>query len=99
MVHHLYYEGGLAPWEYPNWALATVCEDCHAYEHAIDPRRAIQLFKRRGYFASDIEQIAQCFAEIDFPYSSEIITRAIIRLLGKKTTVIDACREYLENLK
>jgi hypothetical protein len=33
-VHHLYYEKGKKPWEYPNDALVTLCEECHEYEHA-----------------------------------------------------------------
>lgn len=28
-VHHAYYESGKAPWEYGNWSLVTLCEDCH----------------------------------------------------------------------
>lgn len=28
-VHHFYYCKGRAPWEYPLWALATRCSDCH----------------------------------------------------------------------
>jgi len=28
-VHHLYYEKGKMPWEYPDDALVTYCEDCH----------------------------------------------------------------------
>jgi hypothetical protein len=28
-VHHRYYERGAAPWEYPDAAFVTLCEDCH----------------------------------------------------------------------
>lgn len=28
-VHHRYYESGRAPWEYPDDALQTLCENCH----------------------------------------------------------------------
>ena len=28
-VHHRYYVSRRKPWEYPNWALVTVCKDCH----------------------------------------------------------------------
>ena len=28
-VHHVYYLKGKAPWEYPDEALWTICEDCH----------------------------------------------------------------------
>lgn len=30
-VHHMYYERGLSPWEYPNESLQTLCEDCHEF--------------------------------------------------------------------
>ena len=32
-VHHRYYEDGLLPWEYPDDALVTLCEDCHKDIH------------------------------------------------------------------
>lgn len=28
-VHHTHYEKGLKPWEYENYSLITLCEDCH----------------------------------------------------------------------
>lgn len=28
-VHHKYYEAGFEPWEYPNEAMITLCQDCH----------------------------------------------------------------------
>lgn len=28
-VHHSYYEKGREPWDYPNGALISACEDCH----------------------------------------------------------------------
>lgn len=31
-VHHLYYTRGAEPWDYPDTALLTVCEDCHTNE-------------------------------------------------------------------
>lgn len=32
-VHHQYYVQGLKPWEYPDDALITLCEDCHKKRH------------------------------------------------------------------
>ena len=32
-VHHRYYEEGLLPWDYPDAALVTLCEDCHKRLH------------------------------------------------------------------
>ena len=32
-VHHLYYQDGKKPWEYPNEALVVLCKDCHKESH------------------------------------------------------------------
>jgi 5-methylcytosine-specific restriction endonuclease McrA len=32
-IHHKYYVQGSMPWEYPNDALITLCEDCHKKRH------------------------------------------------------------------
>ena len=35
-IHHRYYVKGRAPWEYPDFALVAVCEDCHAGQRAFE---------------------------------------------------------------
>jgi hypothetical protein len=32
-VHHYYYISKRMPWDYPDWALITVCDQCHEGEH------------------------------------------------------------------
>jgi 5-methylcytosine-specific restriction endonuclease McrA len=32
-VHHLKYEQGRDPWDYPDTNLVTLCETCHSLEH------------------------------------------------------------------
>lgn len=34
-VHHTYYDPGTAPWEYPDAALVTWCEECHDARHLL----------------------------------------------------------------
>ena len=34
-VHHLYYQDGKKPWEYPNDALVVLCKKCHEETHGI----------------------------------------------------------------
>ena len=36
-VHHLIYLKHCKPWEYPNYALQTLCSGCHAREHGHKP--------------------------------------------------------------
>ena len=33
-VHHAYYIKGRYPWEYPEWSLRTLCEECHSIKHS-----------------------------------------------------------------
>jgi len=43
-IHHLYYRTDLDPWEYPDKALITLCQDCHEVSNLID---FSHLWKRR----------------------------------------------------
>lgn len=33
-AHHLWYDRGRQPWEYPPWRIVTVCDVCHDREHS-----------------------------------------------------------------
>lgn len=33
-VHHAYYVSGRDPWNYPEWALQTLCNECHKDRHS-----------------------------------------------------------------
>lgn len=39
-VHHLYYVKGNDPWDYPNTAFATMCDDCHSLAHSVKWQQA-----------------------------------------------------------
>lgn len=32
-AHHVFYEYGKEPWEYEDYALSTLCDECHESEH------------------------------------------------------------------
>lgn len=36
-VHHRYYKSGNKPWQYPSWAMLTLCESCHKAKHSKEP--------------------------------------------------------------
>lgn len=60
-VHHLYYEYGNEPWEYPDSALITLCEGCHTEEHSRWSRyegfdRDLSL-RKEGFMAKDYENL------------------------------------------
>ncbi len=66
-VHHLYYESGMKPWEYPEWSLVTLCEDCHADEERFKTQadwNLVASFRRLGAHNSNMDKLAQMLAEI-----------------------------------
>lgn len=54
-VHHKYYENSFEPWDYPNSALVTLCEHCHAEierkkkDDPDIPFEAIKIYKSTGW--------------------------------------------------
>lgn len=48
-VHHLHYIPNRAYWDYEDWELITLCENCHKDEHSIDGLlECVERLKRRG---------------------------------------------------
>jgi len=65
-VHHIYYEYGFQPWEYPDDAYLTLCDKCHEIEHErfrsyVGPSRVMSL-KKLGFRAKDYETL--CFSYV-----------------------------------
>ena len=56
-IHHLYYEVGFEPWEYPAEALVTLCESCHTDEGEARPteeKALLQMLRQKGFLANDL---------------------------------------------
>ena len=68
-VHHLYYNGYKAPWEYTNDAMLTVCDECHKFEHDKLNKAAIDKVAKIGevyrYDHSDYWNYEICY-DIDY---------------------------------
>lgn len=55
-IHHNYYVRGKKPWEYPNDALVTLCEDCHKKRH----ENAIPLLDSQLHHIKDMQICDRC---------------------------------------
>jgi len=64
-VHHVYYERGLRPWEYPDKALISLCRECHESETFLRPtvNREMAVFFRR-LTAIEMERILKAVRRI-----------------------------------
>lgn len=60
-VHHVYYESGKSVWDYPDYALVTLCSECHETEHSVafnSEKELIENLKRIGIRSSEIGSMA-----------------------------------------
>lgn len=100
-VHHLWY-ANVDPWEYPDSALLTLCEACHADETAELPDAAaalIRALKRAGATASAFNSLAQLFGENFPPMDCEQwpeFALAIDSLLDSPDLAIELRRRVVE---
>jgi hypothetical protein len=99
-VHHTVYLSGHEPWEYNEWQLITLCEDCHQSEHSIGTdfeHILIQSIRGAGFLSDDIREIAQGFSLMDgIPHITHVYASALCYFIGHKKDFI--IKEYLESL-
>lgn len=56
-IHHKFYTRGRKPWEYPNDALITLCEDCHKKRHETTP---VSLFDAQHNHVKNLCSCKKC---------------------------------------
>lgn len=103
-VHHMLYRRALAPWEYDDGALITLCEDCHAQEH--ETRReseaaVLDELRSIGVTASSIEFLSHCLAMSRANGGGEAreLFFSVLDALSLCSTHPDAKIEFLEFCK
>lgn len=96
MVHHLYYQNGNEPWEYPIEAFSTLCNTCHATEHEQRfncERLLLSEIKRKGFSYLDVHNFAVGFNEIKLRHLPEVVSMAYyfaLRDADMQTFILDA---------
>lgn len=100
-IHHLHYEKGKDPWDYPLESLVTLCEECHAEEFEGKYQAEAYLIKtlrKAGFFNADIESLATVFfdeptqTKTPFCHTSEFVLAMIEWILSHE----EIQREMLE---
>lgn len=90
VVHHLSYEYGKEPWEYPLDNFMTLCQDCHDREYQERDRYEKQLLRAirgRGFLVDDLSRFVTAFLNVKMSYPPEVtatmIEFAITEATGK----------------
>ena len=75
VVHHRKYLPNTDPWDYPDYLLVTLCEDCHESERTERPEFEKYLLDvlRHQFFARDILSFTQGFNKLELLHAPEVV--------------------------
>lgn len=86
-VHHAYYEKNRKVWDYPNYTLVTLCNDCHKHNHFIFNLLSKEVTESPLWMFDVVEQLARiCAVKGQNSYEMEIIQN----ILSSLCNMIDA---------
>lgn len=61
-VHHLSYDYGKDPWDYPDENMKTLCENCHEYLHSLEKVRDLKEGEANVVLFTAFENMIRTFA-------------------------------------
>ena len=99
-VHHMFYEKGRAPWDYPDISLVTLCDGCHEEEHAARYAREQDLLvclRKYGISATEVDALACTLngvREADESCAKEFLHR-LVDVVNWSELYPDARREFI----
>lgn len=107
IVHHLFYRKNKNPWEYPNFALVTLCQDCHESEHDFDELNKdsdlVDDLKKCGLPASIINDLPPTFKIIseseNVYFIYEVFVSLIVKISMNKISWLDVVEFMSEKEK
>ena len=89
-VHHLYYDDGKAPWDYPNTAYLTLCDKCHKEEHEreeISQKLILRWLKRAGFSNKSVCWIADGLSQVkELPSTELLVASSIYHMFASTET-------------
>jgi len=100
-VHHRYYLQGSDPWEYPDEALVTLCEECHKEETENRPTEEQSLLRalRVNFYAADIQQLAQAFSNMPLLHLPMVVASVYAWALKRREIQSELINKYFEYLE
>lgn len=105
-IHHRYYIVKTDPWEYPNEALTTLCEECHEIEKMMYPEAISELIRacKEKLFAEDIQDLATGIHEA-LPIKKETMNNIAWALSDPKMLTLirkkykSYCKKQMEEMR
>ncbi len=98
-VHHRWYVPGFQPWDYPDSALVTLCEDCHQLEYetrAIAEQDILMSFRLTDFTAWDLKNIlAEGVARLAMVNVPTVVAAALSHLFQDPQAMTALVEEHL----
>jgi len=101
-VHHRYYIKGRDPWDYPDEALVTLCEECHENEttsRPIEEKSLIDTLKRTEFLSGDLTNISYGLKELTMLCTPDVAASIIGWALSDNETMEYIKKRYFAMLK
>jgi len=104
VVHHRRYLPDKEPWDYPDYLLITLCEECHDQERETRPDVESDLLAmlRPLFLADDLHSLALGFHQMELLHSHEVVASVYEWALSSpeiQRELIDRYFEFLNNRK
>lgn len=99
-VHHRFYDRGKDPWEYPDEALVTLCQECHEIDHQYEnaPADLIRSLRFAGFLNSDINDLWAGFANIQATKSHDVQASILCYALSTRSVMEMMEKAYFDHL-
>lgn len=100
-VHHRLYLKDKEPWDYPNEALVTLCEECHEEERrsrSAEEQALIQALRYK-FLSADINSLAIGFHNMQLVHVPEVVSAALQWVLENREMQQEIVDRYFERLK
>ncbi len=100
-VHHRFYENDKEPWEYPEEALVTLCEECHREEseNRYPEEKALLQTLKKHFFSADLNSLVIGFGLMKPQHLPEVISSCLEWVLQDEKAQQQLIHMYFEHLR
>lgn len=100
-VHHRYYDAGVDPWDYEEYALVTLCWDCHEIEqqeYKEYGKLLVDTLKRKGFWGDNLRVLASAFDELPVGLPPDVLSCVIEHAFRTKSITDRLSEDFFSTL-
>jgi len=100
-IHHKVYSNGVDPWDYDDYMLITLCEECHQDERNLMPTYEVNLSDsvKQHFLARDLNDICEGFLNLKLMHTPDLVADMLKWMLSDENIQKELIKRYIESLK